>query len=214
MSLYSFSRSVLRAFLTVGYGWRAYGLENVPQTGSVILAGNHTSYLDPPLIIAAVDRHVHFMAKAELFKIPVFGSILRRVQTFPVRRGAADRSAIRSALELLEKGEAVALFPEGTRSHTGDLLPPQKGVSSIALRSDAPVIPVGITGTSRIDRKLHPVKRPLIEVRFGPPVELDDLRTQGTGKHILAEASERVMRAVREQIEISRLGRISHSRNE
>lgn len=214
MLLYSFARSLIRAYLTVGYGWRAYGVENVPKTGAVILAGNHSSYLDPPLIIAAVPRHVHFMAKAELFRVPVLGAIMRRIETFPVQRGASDRSAIRTSLELLARGEAVALFPEGTRSRSGELLPPQKGVASIALRSRAPVIPVGITGTSRIDRRRYPTGRPLLTVRFGPPVDLDDLRALGTGKHILAEASRRVMEAVRQQIEFSRAGRISPRRGE
>lgn len=205
---------MVRSYLVVGYGYQVYGLENIPESGPAIVAGNHTSFLDPPLIGAAMKRPVSFMAKAELFKVPLLGQFLRAVNTFPVHRGAADRSAIRSALEVVGRGDILGLFPEGTRNHTEELLPPQKGVASIALRSNAPVIPVGITGTSRDDRQRHPVRRPVIDIRFGPPVDLDDLRTDRLGKHILTEASRRVMEAIRQQIEISRMGRITHSKSE
>lgn len=211
MLLYKVGHVVVNAWLSVVYGWRAYGVENVPKEGPVILAANHLSYLDPPLIGVAMDRPVHFMAKAELFRIPIFSNFLRAIHTIPVRRGGADRAAIREAFAVLERGGVFALFPEGTRNRTGTLLEPQRGVSLIALRSNAVVIPVGITGTSRLDRKLHPVKRPLLEIRFGPPVDLDDLRTEPGGKHIMTEASHRIMKAIAEQIEISRRGRIKRA---
>lgn len=214
MRLYKFGRSVVSGYLHLLYGMEVVGVENVPSEGPAILAGNHLSYLDPPVIGAAVPRPVRFMAKAELFKIPLFSQFLRGIQTFPVQRGSADRSAIRAALQVLAEGDLMALFPEGTRNRTGESLPPQKGVASIALRSAAPVIPVGITGTSITDRKLHPVRRPLIRVAFGPPVDLDDLRTAGFTKHILAEASGRVMSAIERQIEICRKGRIRNGGNE
>lgn len=214
MVLYTVGRWVVRAYLNSLYGVAVSGLENIPQRGPGILAGNHLSYLDPPVIGAVVPRPVRFMAKAELFKIPIFNLFLRRIRTFPVHRGAADRSAIRAALQVLEAGDLMALFPEGTRNRTGELLPPQKGVASIALRSHAPVIPVGITGTSIVDRRLHPMRRPLIRVSFGPPVDLDDLRTGAFSKHILAEASSRVMSAIERQIEICRKGRIREAGGE
>lgn len=214
MWLYSLGRKVVRGYINLLYGMEVTGIENVPASGPAILAGNHMSYLDPPVIGAAVPRPVRFMAKAELFKIPVFKQFLRSIQTFPVQRGAADRSAIRASLQVLANGDLMALFPEGTRNRTGEVLPPQKGVASIALRSGAPVIPVGITGTSVADRRRHGVRRPLIRVSFGPPVDLDDLRTGSFNKHILAEASARVMSAIERQIEICRKGRIRKAGNE
>lgn len=147
--LYKIGRLICRAVFRAFFRYSVTGKENVPKSGGVMLVANHASYLDPPLLGSAVDRMVHFVAKAELFKIPVLGWALPRVGAFPVSRGAADRSAIRRAIELLEAGEVVAIFPEGTRTKTGELLPPQRGAAMIALRTGVPVVPVGLVGTFR-----------------------------------------------------------------
>lgn len=210
--LYYIGRSFFRALLTTRYGWQVTGTENVPPSGPVILAANHISYLDPPLLGSALQRPVYFMAKAELFEIPVFGPILRRVHAFPVVRGTADRRAIRRSLELLEQGEVVALFPEGTRNREADLLPPQGGIALIALRSNAVVIPTGISGTSKPDRNFYrPTQRPWVRIHFGPPVQLDDLRGERAGKAAIEQASRRVMDSIARQLQITRAGRIPRS---
>ena len=113
------------------------------------------------------------MAKAELFKIPVFGWLLARLGAFPVVRGTADRKAIRRAIDLLKAGEVVGIFPEGTRTRTGDLLPLQRGAALIALRAGVPVVPVALIGTFKPIR--WRVWRPVfnrIRVRIGEPLDM------------------------------------------
>ena len=97
------------------------GTEHIPARGPVVLACNHLSLLDPPVLGEAATRRIHCMAKEELFHNPIFGYIIRSLGAFPVRRGAADRNAIKHGMELLKRGEVVAVFPEGTRSKTGAL---------------------------------------------------------------------------------------------
>lgn len=209
MLLYRIGRAICRTYLVLRYGWRIEGLENIPTEGPVILVANHISYLDPPLLGAAVKRPVHFMAKAELFRNRIFGSILRRVNAFPVERGAADRKAIRRSLEILAEGNVLVMFPEGTRSKTGELLPGQSGVAMLALRSRAHVVPAGIAGTSKVDReKYPPAGRPKIALHFGPPVPLDDLYESTDRRAAMREAIDRVMTAIRNQVKISQQGRI------
>ena len=158
---------LFRTLFFLIFRWRVEGVENIPQTGGVLLVANHASYLDPPLLGSAASRPVHFMAKAELFKFPVLSWALPRVKAFPVRRGAADRTAIRTAIELLRQGEVVGIFPEGTRTPTGELLPPQRGAGLIALRAGVPVVPVALVGTFRpfqVSKEApayQPVRRPL-----------------------------------------------------
>ena len=106
--------------------------ERVPADGSVIFAANHQSFWDVPLLATYVDRPISFMAMEELFKVPVFGSIIRKLHAFPVRRGASDKTAIKNALGLLKAGRCMAIFPEGTRSKDGKLGKVGAGVSLLA----------------------------------------------------------------------------------
>src|SRR5690625_4193370 len=204
MLLYRLGRGFFRGLCAWGYGWRIEGREHVPRKGPVILVANHISYLDPPLLGAALQRPVHFMAKAELFQNRLIGGILRRVHAFPVARGKADRGAIRHSLELMAQGQILAMFPEGTRSRTGELMPGQSGVAMIALRSRATVVPAGIAGTSKVDRQNFPPSgRPRIALHFGPPVRLDDLFEAEDRRAAMREASDRVMVSIRNQVKIS-----------
>ena len=149
------------------------GLERVPPRGPVILAINHLSMLDPILVGAVMPRVVHFMAKQELFRYPLLGWLLRRLHAFPVRRGQADREALARALDLLRAGEVVGIFPEGTRSADGQLLPLQGGTAFLALKSGAAVIPVAIAGTHRaMPRGALWPRRVRVQIRIGEPVRL------------------------------------------
>ncbi|MDI6871297.1 MAG: lysophospholipid acyltransferase family protein [Bacillota bacterium] len=143
--LYWFARAVIRLVAAVILRWRVEGRKNVPATGPVLLAINHTSAVDPFLGGSAIDRRVHFMAKEELFRLPLVGSLLRQLGAFPVRRGESDRRAIRQALALLEAGEVVGIFPEGTRSRDGRLQQAQTGIAFLAKRGRAAVVPMAIT---------------------------------------------------------------------
>lgn len=184
----------------VVFRYRVEGLEKVPKSGGVLLVANHAHLLDPPLVGSANRRQVHFMAKDELFHMPFLRWALPKIGTFPVRRGAADRKAIRTAIELLSQGKVVAIFPEGTRTQTGELLEPQRGAGLIALRAGVPVIPVGITGTFEPVRKgrFFPRFNQFI-VRFGDPVHFEPSSEEGR-KDAVDEANRRMMEGIKAQI--------------
>lgn len=194
--LYVIGRFLFRTLFFLIFRWRVEGVENIPQTGGVLLVANHASYLDPPLLGSAASRPVHFMAKAELFKIPVLSWALPRVKAFPVRRGAADRSAIRTSIELLRQGEVVGIFPEGTRTPTGQLLPPQRGAGLIAVRAGVPVVPVGLVGTFRpfgFRKGLPRINR--LVVRFGKPIDVSEY-VSGESKDAVDGINRRMMQEI------------------
>lgn len=126
------------------------GVENVPLTGGVIIAANHLSNWDPPFLATFVLRPVFYMAKEELFKVPLFGSVIRRLGAFPVRRGSGDRAAVKAAVAQLKDGRCVAVFPEGTRSKDGAVHRGGSGVALLAAMTGVPVVPAAIVGTNRL----------------------------------------------------------------
>ena len=148
--LYSFLQGLFQFLFQVFFRARGIGAENLPREGAVILAANHQSNWDPPLLATFLSRPVCYMAKQELFEIPVFGSIIRACHSFPVRRGAADRGAIKTALQILKLQECLGVFPEGTRSKDGRVHKAEAGVALLAAMSKAPVVPAAIIGTDRI----------------------------------------------------------------
>ena len=155
--------------------WRVTGLENIPAGGAII-APNHQSFWDIPLLgVALRGRHVHFMAKSELFQNPVFGWVIRSLLAFPVKRGAPDRAAIRHAIEMLKAGDLVAIFPEGTRSKTGQLGAPEAGLSLIAAKADVPIVPVAIYGSRLIFSKTQFL--PQVKIHFGNPINICEIKS-------------------------------------
>lgn len=130
--------------------WRRtiIGHENIPLTGGVIIAPNHVSFADPPLVGSATRRPLFFMAKKELFDIPVLGQLIKRTNTFPVRRGHNDISAIRTGEGLLESGECLLVFPEGTRSKDGTFGVARSGCGMLACHTQKPVVPTRVVNSS------------------------------------------------------------------
>jgi 1-acyl-sn-glycerol-3-phosphate acyltransferase len=171
-----------------------YGVEHIPRSGPVILAANHLSNADPVIVAAVLPRATVFMAKEELLKIPGMLWVVRHFGSFTVRRGAADREAIRRALEALEQGRALGVFPEGTRSRSGALGEPHAGVGMLALRTGAPVVPIAITGTDQVSPTKLLWRRPRIIVRVGEPMPSE--RTSGALRGAAHEYTERVMEAI------------------
>ncbi|NLL42228.1 MAG: 1-acyl-sn-glycerol-3-phosphate acyltransferase [Firmicutes bacterium] len=164
--MYRILVAILR-FLFLIWGLDVEGTENIPQEHGAIIAGNHRSWLDPVVIAVAIKRPIHFMAKAELFEYPILGWLVSRLHAFPVKRGQADRQAIRTSHERVTAGHLLGIFPEGTRNKTGDaMLPLQGGAVLIALRSGVPIVPVVVARGRR--RGLR--KRFL--VRIGTPIDL------------------------------------------
>lgn len=169
--------TVLFAFRVVGK-LRVEGEKNVPHVGPVVLAPNHTSAADWPAVGVACPRELRWMAKADLFDVPVIGPFCRLFHSFPVHRGTADRAALRVAEQVLNEGHALVIFPEGAVSETGELQPLKHGLALVALRTGARVVPVGISGTNRLlpyGQNLPRFVRDPVRVRFGPPIDLTDL---------------------------------------
>jgi 1-acyl-sn-glycerol-3-phosphate acyltransferase len=148
---YRIGRALCRFLIFFIWRWRVEGLENFPAEGPVIVVANHVSYWDPVLIGSALPRQVFFMAKKELFSLPLLGISLKSWGMFPVDRSRSDRGAIKRALELLKQGQVIGVFPEGTRSKSGSLLPFSTGAAYFATRTGVPVCPVAVvtvTGSS------------------------------------------------------------------
>ena len=147
------------------------GLEHVPMDGPLVVASNHGSHLDPPLLGHALGRPVAFMAKAELFAVPLLGAVIRACGAYPVRRGASDREAIRTATAKLEEGWATGVFLDGTRQANGRVNNPLPGAALLAARSGAPLLPVAIVNSHRAlsSGRLWPRLVPL-QLRVGAPI--------------------------------------------
>ena len=161
---------LMRAF----FGLSSRGREHVPVSGPVLLVANHVSLLDPPLVGGAVPRQLSFLAKAELFRVPLFGGLIRRLGAQPLRREGADASALRAALRVLKQGGALLVFPEGTRGREGALGPAKPGAGMLAVVAGAPVVPVYIEGSGRAWPRGRRFPRPAnVTVTFGPPLPIE-----------------------------------------
>lgn len=180
--LYHILRSIFWVVFRVLFwllgGIRIEGANNVPKRGAVLITPNHVSFADPPLIGAALRRGAWFVAADEMFTIPVLGWLARKMHAFPIRQDSPDRAALRKMQELLKRGEAVVIFPEGHVSKTPAMQPIQPGFMLLVQMTGAPVVPVGIVGTDRMmpphQWKLRRAKQPTT-VRFGEPIPAEEL---------------------------------------
>ncbi|MBT2689995.1 1-acyl-sn-glycerol-3-phosphate acyltransferase [Bacillus sp. ISL-47] len=190
MNLYSFAKAVVYGALKPVYRFEVIGRENFPSDGGVLLCSNHIDNLDPPVVGINAPRPVHFMAKEELFNVPVLGKIFPHLNAFPVKRGMSDREALRKGLGILKEGKVLGLFPEGTRSKTGQLGKGLAGAGFFALRSEAHVMPCAIIGPYKAFSKL--------KVVYGKPIEMKELRER---KASAEETTEFIMEEIRKLIE-------------
>ena len=189
--LYGLALVLYRVLFFGLFRGRAHGGEHVPQSGPVILMSNHIHALDPfTLGVCAPKRQVHFLAKKELFEHKWLAAILRKLHAISVGRGQFDLAAMRACAAVLRAGEALGVFPEGTRGDGKALGPLLSGAAVLALRSDAPVVPVYIHG------KYGLFGGPRAEV--GPPVAIDDLRARGADKEVADVFLDRVRAALEE----------------
>lgn len=190
MSYYRIFRGFFRIIFSLVFRWQVIGREHIPKEGPVILCANHISLWDPPLLGSGIERMVNFMAKEELFRIPVIGFLITKFGAFPVKRGAGERAAIRTTLKLLEEGKVLGIFPEGTRSKTGEVGEGMPGTAMFALKSQATVIPVAIIGPYR---PFRPIK-----IVYGDPLDLTDLREARSSADTLQQATDLIMQRIRE----------------
>ncbi len=150
--------------------WEVIDYQKVPATGGAIAVGNHVSYVDPPLIGAAIQRECRFMARHDLWQNRILRWLLPRVGAFPIERGKPDRTALKFALDSIAQGLILAMFPEGTRSQDGRLQPAEPGIALIVRRSGVPVIPVAVIGTDKMMPRGGGMHRAKLKVVFGDPI--------------------------------------------
>lgn len=189
---YHLSRILAKIF----FRFRILHRERMIQTGPVILASNHQSYFDPPLAGNASDRPIYFLARRSLLNVPVLGWLLPKLNVIPVEQEGVDRSALKGIIKVLKQGECALVFPEGSRTFDGELLPAQPGLGLIIARTLAPVVPVRIFGAHEVLPRgggfhFHP-----ITIVVGEPIYFSEADLQPRDKNLYARLSQRVMDAI------------------
>jgi 1-acyl-sn-glycerol-3-phosphate acyltransferase len=194
--LYAILKPLSVALMRLVFRLEVEGREHVPSTGPVLLVSNHVSVLDPPLVGGASPRELHFMAKEELFDVPLFGRLISALNARPVRRDGSDGRALKTALRLLGEGRALLVFPEGTRGVEGRLGEGKPGAGMLALMSGAQVVPVHVSGSGRALPPGRMVPRPAkVRVRFGPPLSFKSSHDEER-KERYREATREIMRGI------------------
>ncbi len=186
-------RFLLRLFATIEIS----GLDNVPRQGPLIVSGNHTSWLDPLLVGAFIARRIVFMSKKENFANPIAHFVVTSYGVFSIDRGNVDRAAITRTDEVLAAGGALGMFPEGTRSKTGELRRAKAGTALVALRNNAPILPISIGGAYKglFKPYLH-LRRPHITMVIGQPFTLPQSEGEAVNKETLARLTDDLMRPI------------------
>jgi 1-acyl-sn-glycerol-3-phosphate acyltransferase len=188
VTVYDVARGVVEAIARTLFRFRVVGAQNVPPSGGLIVACNHVSNFDPPLLGAAVPRPVSYMAKKELFAIPVLGPLIGQLNAFSVDRQAGGTAALRASLRMLKEGRCVGIFPEGGRNVTGTN-EEKGGAAFLAAASGVPVVPAAIVGT----RRLRPFGR--VTVVFGEPMRI--VRNRKADGDDLEKGTAEIMQRIR-----------------
>jgi 1-acyl-sn-glycerol-3-phosphate acyltransferase len=163
-TLYLIGRQIFKTIFGLFYRCHVFGVENIPKSGGAIIAPNHISFFDPPLSGSTIKRPVYFMAKRELFNIPILGWIIKHTNAFPVKRDPLDMFAIKHAFHILKKGRLLLMFPEGTRSKNGKIGIARAGVGMVACNAQVPLIPVKIENTNTM------LQLKQIKIKYGKPI--------------------------------------------
>ncbi len=190
-------RYILLAAAKILFRARAVGRKNIPESGGVLIASNHVSYLDPPLLGVAIPRRVSFMAKAELFRNAFMDGLFRRLDAFPVSRTRVDRRAIQEAVHRIGRGEALVMFPEGTVSFNDEFLPPKFGIGMIVSRTWAPVVPAYICGSENAlppdNSRFRPAR---VVIYFGAAMDFSKYRNEPKGRKLYMRISAEIMEQI------------------
>jgi len=195
--------SCFRALFKIYFRWRVYNPERVPETGPVILAANHASFIDPPLVGAGLPRDINYLARESLFRFPGIGALLRSWNSVPVDREGGGAAGLKKILDRLLEGGAIILFPEGTRSRDGKLQPARSGIGLTAIKSDAVVVPVRVFGTYEAYGRHMRFPRPRpVAVKYGEPMRFEALRAEAKTcskarlKEIYQRVADEIMAAI------------------
>lgn len=190
--LYAMTKPLAVLLMRLLFRLEARGTEHVPREGALLVVANHSSLLDPPIVGGMAPRPLSFLAKEELFRIPLFGRFIHGLNARPLKREGADPRALRTALRLLEEGHALLVFPEGTRGEEGTLRPPKAGAALLAVLSGVPVVPAYVQGSGRVWPRGRTLPRTgKVLVTFGPPLRFE--RRQGADRKAQYEAASRAM---------------------
>lgn len=202
LALYhAFKWSVVSPMLHAYFQGKISGAENVPKTGPLVIVSNHASNFDPPIVSNCVGRPVAYMAKEELFKIPILRTAIKLYGAYPVSRGSADRAAIRSALEYLENGWAVGVFLQGTRTPDGRITDPKRGAALLAAKAKAPLLPVCLWGSEKIEVKGSAIPHAVpVSVRIGKLIDAPS----STNKEELELLTQKCTTAINEMHDLGR----------
>jgi 1-acyl-sn-glycerol-3-phosphate acyltransferase len=194
---------LFRAVYATYFRWRVFNPENVPLQGSVILASNHASFLDPPLVGAGLRRDINYLARESLFRFPGIGALLRSWNSVPVDRDGGGARGLKAILDRLLAGGAIILFPEGTRTQDGQLQPARSGIGLTVIKSTAPVVPVRVFGTYEAYGRHIKFPRPhRIIVKYGRPLDFAKLRAVAKTcdkprlKEIYQQIADEIMAAI------------------
>jgi 1-acyl-sn-glycerol-3-phosphate acyltransferase len=200
---YRTGQFVFRAIFATYFRWRVFGSENVPATGGVILAANHSSFIDPPLIGCGTNRIISMLARESLFRFGPMGAVLRSWHVVPVDRDGGGAKGLKIVMDRLLAGEAIALFPEGTRTKDGNLQPARSGIGLTVIKSNAPVVPVRIFGAFEAFGRHHKIPRPhRVILKYGKPLHFEKLRAEAKFcdkprlKGIYQEIADEIMAAI------------------
>ena len=193
-AFYNYARILANFYFTTFYDYDVSGMHNVPKSGGVVFAANHVSFYDPPAIGAQVRRHISYFARDSLFK-GLFGKGLHKLEAIPVARENADIKSLKSIFRALKSGGAVAIYPEGTRSLTGQLSEPKPGAGMIACKSGATVVPTRVFGTYEVFGRQHklPSLGGTIHITYGRPMDISEIDPGKEHPDRYLEASRRIM---------------------
>jgi 1-acyl-sn-glycerol-3-phosphate acyltransferase len=188
---YSLSKTLAKTF----FNYRVIGAENMIEEGPCIIAANHCSYLDPPLVGVACKRAIHYLARKSLLNVPILGPILPELNVIPVDQKNADRSALMGAIRVVKNGGAVLIFPEGTRSTDGGRQPAQPGIGMIVAKTGAPVVPVRISGSfEAFPRGASWPRLAPVRISVGPALYFEGSEADERG--LYQKTSDRIMNAI------------------
>ncbi len=179
--LYFLGRSIYWFIARAFFRLRTVGKNNIPQKGSMIIASNHVSNFDPPFVGAALERRVYFLGKEELFRISLFGKVLKRANVIPVKRMGYTADSIRKAIEVLNKGECLVVFPEGTRSKDGNFGQVKRGVGMLVAKTKVPVLPVLVENSNDFF-SFKPLR-----ITFGKPLYYNDFPDNKKSHKMISE---------------------------
>ena len=209
---YYVTRLILKVWLRLFTRWQIKDKENVPSQGPLLVIANHVNYIDVPLLGVSLGRPVIFMAKKELFHFKWIGHFIGGLGAFPVHRGQLSRKALHQANQVLADGQALVIFPEGRRSHSGPLQRAFPGSALIALRSGTPILPVAIIGTEKCRGATWLLRRPQITVNIGHPFHLPTANGK-LSKTELAELTNLIMGRIAELLPVEYQGKYTIEEN-